>query len=56
MLVLTRKKDERFSLTLPDGTVIWVQVTRIRNRNVSIGIEAPREVKVLREEVKGDGK
>lgn len=53
MLALTRKTQQKISLTLPDGTVIWLTVTRIRGSNVTIGIEAPPQVKVLRGELEG---
>lgn len=47
MLVLTRKKDE--SLVIND--VIRVTVVEIRGDKVRLGIEAPREVEVHRQEV-----
>lgn len=47
MLVLTRKKNE--SIVIDD--VIKVTVVEIRGDKVRLGIEAPREVDVHRQEV-----
>lgn len=47
MLVLTRKKDE--SIVIND--VIKVTVVEIRGDKVRLGIEAPRDVDVHRQEV-----
>ena len=47
MLVLTRKTGERIQV----GDSIVVTVVRIQGDKVRIGIEAPRDVQILREEV-----
>lgn len=47
MLVLTRKVGERIQI----GDKIVVTVVRIQNEKVRIGIEAPDDVVILREEV-----
>ena len=47
MLVLSRKKDEKIVI----GDNITVMVIEIRGDKVRLGIEAPREVSVHREEV-----
>ena len=47
MLVLSRKKDQRIQV----GDDIYVTVVEIRGDKVRIGIDAPREVKVMREEL-----
>lgn len=47
MLVLTRKVGERIYI----GDSIVVTVVRIQNDHVRVGIEAPRNVTVHREEV-----
>ena len=47
MLVLTRRVNERIVI----GDDITVTVLEVRGDQVRIGIEAPRDVKVLREEV-----
>lgn len=47
MLVLSRKKNERIII----GGNIVVTVVEVRGDKVRIGIEAPREMPVHREEV-----
>ena len=47
MLVLARQTDERILI----GDDIVIEVREVRGNQVRIGIEAPPEVKVLREEL-----
>ena len=47
MLVLSRKKDEKIII----GDNITIMVVDIQGDKVRLGIEAPREVTVHREEV-----
>ena len=47
MLVLTRQTNERLLI----GEDIVIEVREVRGNQVKIGIEAPPEVKVLREEL-----
>lgn len=47
MLVLTRRADE--SICIGDG--IKVRILSVESDKVKIGIEAPKSVKVLREEL-----
>ena len=47
MLVLSRKKDEKIII----GDKITVMVIEIRGDKVRLGIDAPKEVTVHREEV-----
>ncbi len=47
MLVLSRKKDEKIII----GDSITLMVVEIRGDKVRLGIEAPKEVAVHREEV-----
>ena len=53
MLVLSRKKDEKISIRLPEReTPIEITVVRVDNLNkVRIGIEAESDVIVLRSEL-----
>lgn len=47
MLVLTRKTNEKVSL----GDDITITILRINNGSIRIGIEAPRDVRILRSEI-----
>ena len=47
MLVLTRKANQKIQI----GERITVTVVEVRGRYVRLGIEAPREVRVLRNEL-----
>lgn len=47
MLVLSRKKDQRIQV----GKDTWITVVDIRGDKVRLGIEAPDNVPVHREEV-----
>ncbi len=51
MLVLSRSKSERIILTLPDGSTVAIIVASINGNRVKLGIEAPKEVKIIREEL-----
>ena len=52
MLVLSRKKDETILLKTSNNEDIKITVVKIDNKNkVRIGIEAPREVSVVRSEL-----
>ncbi|MDR1429660.1 MAG: carbon storage regulator CsrA [Spirochaetaceae bacterium] len=47
MLILSRKVNERIMI----GEDIWVSILEIRGDQVRVGVEAPRQVKVFRQEV-----
>lgn len=47
MLVLTRKKDERIII----GDKIKITVVEIENGRVKLGIDAPDEIEIVREEL-----
>lgn len=47
MLVLSRKKDEKIII----GDSITLMVIEIKNDKVRLGIEAPKDITVHREEV-----
>ena len=51
MLVLTRKLQERIKI----GDNVTITVLRVKGNAVRIGIEAPREVRVIRAELPADG-
>ncbi|QEG36918.1 carbon storage regulator [Bythopirellula goksoeyrii] len=48
MLVLSRKSEE--SINLPE-LGIEIRILHVRGKNVSVGIEAPRKIRVLRGEL-----
>lgn len=47
MLVLTRKTGERIHL----GDDIWIEVLEVRGGTVRLGIDAPKDVEVYRDEI-----
>lgn len=51
MLVLTRKVGE----TIRIGKDVFVRVNKIRGHQIQLGIEAPKDVKVIRLELREDG-
>lgn len=56
MLILARKLRERIRFSLPGGDTIWVSVESIGSNTVKIGIEAPMDVEVMREELTKEGR
>jgi len=51
MLVLTRRKHQ--SITIGEGAhKVTLRVIHIRGGTVKLGFEAPRKVKILRDEVR----
>jgi carbon storage regulator CsrA len=51
MLVLEREAGQRIILTLPDKRSIVVAFLKMRNGSGRIGIQAPDDVLILREEL-----
>lgn len=55
MLILRRREGERIRLSLPDGrggrVEVWVTLLEVHARVASVGIDAPDEVAIEREEV-----
>jgi carbon storage regulator len=51
MLVLSRATNEKIRI----GKDVVVTIVRVKGRRVRVGIEAPRGVKVLRDEIPDDG-
>lgn len=50
MLVLSRKRNEGIVIGSGNSTVV-VRVVEVRGDKVRLGIEAPREIPVFREEI-----
>lgn len=50
MLVLSRKEDETIIFTTPLGDV-EITVTAINGNRVILGLNAPKEIKILRKEL-----
>ena len=53
MLVLTRKTSQSIVLTCEESEV-RLKVIRVGRDKVSLGVEAPLSVKILRAELEGD--
>ena len=47
MLILTRKTNEKIKI----GNDITITIIEVRGEQVKIGVEAPKDVKVFRQEV-----
>lgn len=47
MLILSRKTDEKIKI----GDNITITIIEVRGDQVKVGVEAPKEVKVFRQEV-----
>ena len=50
MLVLTRKSNQSIVLTC-DGSEVKLKIIHVGRDKVSVGVEAPLSVKILREEL-----
>lgn len=51
MLVISRRAPQRVRLVTPTGTEIWVTVLDVDRGKVRLGLEAPRDVLIHREEL-----
>ena len=51
MLVLERKSGQALRFTTSTGEVLFVKINKVGNGRVSVGIDAPKSVKVLRNEL-----
>lgn len=49
MLILTRRVNESVVITHPDGTEVTVTVLGMVGNQIRLGFEAPKEVKILRD-------
>lgn len=53
MLILTRRSGEAIIATTADGTRITVRVVSINGGQIRIGLDAPKSVHIIREELLG---
>lgn len=51
MLILTRKPNERISIVTEDGTRVTIVLMQCSGSRARLGVTAPKEVQVLREEL-----
>lgn len=51
MLMLTRKENQSIFLFLPNGESIEVKIAKCEGNQVRVGIEAPQDIEILREEL-----
>lgn len=51
MLVLTRKHEEETVIYSPEGDSIVIKVLGIKNGEVRLGFDAPRNFKIMRREI-----
>lgn len=51
MLVVSRKEGESIILELPNGEIVKFHVSKYMGAKTIVGIEAPKNVKILREEL-----
>jgi len=51
MLCLSRKEDQSIICFLSNGDEIEISVSRIEGNQVRFAIEAPSDIKILREEI-----
>ena len=55
MLVLTRRRDEAIVIRSRSGIEIRLLVVDVRGNRVRLGIEAPPEISIAREEIRKYG-
>lgn len=51
MLVLSRRQNEWIEIRCPDGSTLRLTVAQIRGDKVRIGLEAPANYEIFREEI-----
>jgi len=54
MLVLSRKEGESIILNLPSGEQVRICLTEYRGEQTRVGIDAPQNVNIVREELLED--
>jgi carbon storage regulator len=51
VLVLSRRVRESIVIPQKDGSVITITVLKFKDGRVSVGIDAPREIPIVRQEL-----
>ena len=51
MLVLSRRNNEQITIETPDGEKIVIRTIESRNTRMKIGIDAPQDYLILRDEL-----
>lgn len=51
MLILARRPDEKLTIYTPDGDYIQILITEARQGLVRLGIQAPPDYVILRDEL-----
>lgn len=51
MLVLSRKEHEKLVLTTAEGVEIIVCIVKVKGNRVRVGIQAPKDIAVRRQEL-----
>lgn len=51
MLVLSRDIGDRIILEYPSGVIVEIEVLNVKSKQVKIGLDAPADVNIAREEL-----
>jgi carbon storage regulator CsrA len=51
MLVLSRRNNEQITIESPNGEKIVIHIIELRNTRMKIGIDAPQDYLILRDEL-----
>ena len=52
MLILKRTLDQKIYIEVPGGDVITIMVTKIQRDGVKLGIDAPKNYQIVRDDAK----
>ncbi len=52
MLKLCRRIGERIIIDYPNGAIVEIEVLAVNGKQVKIGLDAPGDVQIIREELK----
>lgn len=54
MLILVRKAEQGIVITMPNGVEVTYRILAVEGERVKVGITAPQDVQILREELLPD--